>query len=101
MASIRRLSSCPGRLFHPVPLRGPLVRVMEAAQHGDRAHTAARPRPRYARLEGVGDALLQALMWPGTVEVGYVLPEHASQVALAQDEQIVQAFAAHAPQEAL
>jgi hypothetical protein len=45
--------------------------------------------------------VLQALLRPRGVDVRDVLPEHAAQVRLAQDEHMVQAFAAHSPQEPL
>ncbi len=46
---------------------------------------------------GLGDPLVR----PVPVEVGHVLAEDPGEVALAEDEQVVQAFAADAPQEAL
>jgi len=42
--------------------------------------------------------LAEALVRPVPVEVGDILPEHAAKVALAEDEQVVDALAAHAPQ---
>src|SRR6476659_6094101 len=44
-----------------------------------------------------GKALVRAV----PVEVGEVLAQHAGQLPLAQDEDVIEALAAHAPQEAL
>ncbi len=41
----------------------------------------------------VGNPLLQALVWPHSGEVGHVLPQDATQVRLAQDEEMIQALA--------
>ncbi len=40
-------------------------------------------------------------MWPRPIEVRDVLAQHAGEVPLAEDEQVIQAFATHAAQEAL
>ena len=74
---------------------------MEPAQHRERADAAAAARANCALLQCRGEALLQALMRPGMVEVRHVLAQHPPQVPLAQDQQVVKALAAHAPEEAL
>jgi len=85
--------------FRPGPLRGVLVSVVEAAQH---RHGMHRP----AAISHCGGSwrrrrLPEALVRPIAVEVRDVLPEHAGEVALAEDQHVVEALAAHAPQEAL
>src|SRR4051812_40591583 len=40
-------------------------------------------------------------MWPGAVEVRHVLAQDAPQVGVAEDEDVVEAFPARAPEEAL
>jgi len=60
------------------------------------------PRPTAAdrgRLEARGDELADPLVSAGAVEVARVLPERLEQVALAEDENMVEAPAAHAAQE--
>ncbi len=50
---------------------------------------------------GGRDLLRYALMRPVVVEVAHVLAEDAPQVGLAQDEDVAQALAPHAAEEAL
>jgi hypothetical protein len=45
--------------------------------------------------------LAEALMWPRLIEVGDVLAQHAREVALPKDEQVIEALAAHAFQKTL
>ena len=85
--------------MHPSALRGPLIRVVQAAQDGHRAY-----RPLAAlglRRQRLGQRLPETLVRPHAVEVGDVLAERAAQVALAEDEQVVKALAADAAEEAL
>jgi hypothetical protein len=54
-----------------------------------------------AFLRHHGDPSGQALVRPVTVELALVLPQHAPQMALTQDQDVVEAFPPHAPEEAL
>jgi len=74
---------------------------VEAAQDGDGPHGGARRRARCAILRANGEPLRQALMWPRLVEVVRILPQHAPQVPLAQDQHMVEAFTPHTPEEPL
>ena len=47
------------------------------------------------------ERLAKALVWPRPIEVHDIFAPHAGEVALAEDEQVVQAFRPHAAQEAL
>ena len=49
----------------------------------------------------IGDGLPDPLVRPRGVEVRHVLAQHAPQVRLAQDEDVVQALPPHAAEEAL
>jgi len=84
-----------------VLLRGAGIRVMEAAQDGGSPHAAVRRRPTGTPLGATGDPLRQALVRSVAVEVPDILAENASQVRLAQDEEMIQAFPPHAAQEPL
>src|SRR4051812_1649972 len=94
LVAIRALGRGIGRSGRPA------VVVMQPAQHGDgddeRSWTGRRPRPQGAR-----DGLPDALVWPRGVEVRGVLPQHASQLPLAQDQDMIEALAPDAPEEAL
>ena len=48
-----------------------------------------------------GDALLDALVRPGVIEVGLILLHCLLEMALAQDNEEVKAFAPHTAQESL
>lgn len=85
--------------MHPLALRDMLIRVVEVAKNGHRAY---RPSAAPAvRRQGLGQCLPETLVRPRPVEVGGALAERAPQVALAEDQQVVQALAAHAAKEAL
>src|SRR6266851_2457784 len=74
--------------------------MMQAAEHWDRGDVAST-RPRNATC-GDRDPLTDPLMRPGDVEVAEsVLLQHAQQVALAQDDHVVEALAPDAPKESL
>jgi hypothetical protein len=75
--------------------------MVQAAQDRDGTHAAGQHRARGAPLWSIGHSLPQALMGPCRVEVRGVLPQDAAQMGFAQDQQVVQALAPHAPQEAL
>lgn len=82
-------------------LRCSRVGMVEAAQDRGRAHAAA---PRLARClgrTGLGDPLRRALVRSVTVGVARVLDQDPTQVALARDEDMVEALAADAPEEPL
>jgi hypothetical protein len=51
-------------------------------------------------FRGVVDLLPNALMGSYMVEVGHIGIEHALELPLMQDQQVVQAFLPHTPQEA-
>jgi hypothetical protein len=72
--------------------------VMEPVQHGMRDHrVASRRRGREANRHELADPLVS----PGLVEVASVLDEGLAQVTLAEHEDVVEALAAHAAQQAL
>ena len=79
----------------------PIV-VMQAAQDGD-GHDGSR---RCVRCPGlihhVGDGLTDPLMRPHRISIkgGAVGPQHATQLVLVQDEEVVEALSPHAAQEA-
>jgi len=84
---------------HPSASRGALVGMVEPAEDGHgayRSRTANRLPRRRCR-----ERLLETLVRPRPVEVRDVFPEHAGQLPLAQDQDVVQALAADAAQEAL
>src|SRR2546423_10987938 len=85
--------------MHPPASRGALVRVVQTAQDRYGAYRPLAPllRSRRRLWERVPEALVRAR----PVEVRGVLAEHAGELPLAEDEQVVEAFAAHAPEEAL
>src|SRR3712207_3619831 len=84
-----------------VASRGWLVRMMQPAQDWHGAHATGPYGATCTSLSGIGHPLPQALMWAPRVEVRGVLREDASQVDLAQDQQVVQALAPHAAKEPL
>ncbi|HSH77073.1 MAG TPA: hypothetical protein VLA19_00915 [Herpetosiphonaceae bacterium] len=87
--------------FIPVALRGFRVGVLEATQDRGCADSAARLRVRGRAHTGLGDLLRQALVGPLPVEVRHVFVENTPQVALAQDDDMVQALAPDAAEEPL
>jgi len=85
--------------MHSTASRGALVGMVEATENRHRPYQPRRIRaPRWQRLRG---RLLEPLVRTRLVEVGHVLPEHAGEVALAEDQDVIQALAPYAPQEAL
>src|SRR5260370_31651609 len=87
-----RKDGCRGSSGHPRPSRRPAIVMMQAAEHWDRGDVAST-RPRNATC-GDRDPLTDPLMRPGDVEVAEsVLLQHAQQVALAQDDHVVDALA--------
>ncbi|CAA9583074.1 MAG: hypothetical protein AVDCRST_MAG88-3582 [uncultured Thermomicrobiales bacterium] len=66
---------------------------MEAAQDRGRPHPAACYRPVGPFLAGLRDSLRQALVRAVPVEVAHVLAQGAPQMGLAEDEQMIEAFA--------
>ena len=85
----------------PAVLRSSCVSVVEATQDRDGADIAAR-----GALQGHGRALLgsplpQALTGPNLVEARHVFVEDTSQLALTQDDDVVEALAPDAAEEAL
>jgi len=50
---------------------------------------------------GVGDLLLDALMWSCLVEVGHIGLEHAEELSLVKDQQVIETFLPHTPHEPL
>jgi transposase len=74
--------------------------VMQAAQ--DREGNDWRCRMQRSQMSRrFRDRLLNALVWPRRVKVCAVRPEHAAQLALVQDEQVVEARAPDAAEEPL
>src|SRR5438874_1569454 len=85
--------------MHPSASRGALVGMMEAAEDRHRTDRSQRIRPLLRwRLR---ERLAAPLVRPRPVEVGGVLPEHAAEVALPQDEDVIEALAPDAAEEAL
>ncbi|HET8631908.1 MAG TPA: hypothetical protein VFL91_31165, partial [Thermomicrobiales bacterium] len=76
------------------------ILMVQAAQHGDR-DDGTRRACSWCRFRDSGDGLPDPLMWPRRVEVRHVCPQHAPQVPLAQDEDVIEAFTAHTPEEPL
>jgi hypothetical protein len=70
---------------------------MQAAEDGV-SHNPARL---WQRLRLARDALLDALVRAGVIEVGDVFLDDAMKMALAEDEEVVEAFSAETPQESL
>ena len=68
--------------------------MVQAAQNRRRADSALAVV--LTTGQRLGRRLAQALVGPGQVEVRHVLAERAGEVALAEDEQVVEALAAHA-----
>jgi len=85
----------------PAVLRSACVSVVEATQDRDGADIAARGDPRGHGRALLGSPLPQALMGPNRVAVRHVFVEDASQLALTQDDDVVEARAPDAAEEAL
>ncbi len=74
--------------------------MMQAAEHRDRGD-AGGTREQNA-VTGNRDPLAESLVRPRLVEVAEgIFPQHVYQVALAQDDQVVDTLAPHAPKESL
>ena len=74
---------------------------MQAAEHREGNDVGS---PGFCRNDTDGrlwHGLADPLMWPCPIEVPDILREHAAEVLLAQDQHVVQAFAAHAAEPAL
>ena len=81
--------------------RGTTIVVVKTAQDWEGDNTPrARMFPIHRRRSR-RDRLADPLVWPGVVEVPDIRAEDAPQVRLAQDEDMVQALAPHAAEEAL
>ena len=75
---------------------------MEPAEDGRCHDVAARGRLARGPADGPGDVLAQSLMRTRHVKVGVdVFPEYTTQVALAENGDVVEALAPDAAQEAL
>ena len=71
--------------------------MMQANENceGDQSSFPIRCRPRMLLLDC--DPLLHALMRSRLIEVDHGLLEHVAQVRFPKDQQVIEAFAAHAP----
>ena len=76
-----------------------MVGMVQAAEDGPRPDRASA-RPIFIEC-WLGQGLPEALVRPRPNVVGDVLAQHAGEVALPEDQHVVQAFAAHAAQAAL
>jgi hypothetical protein len=74
--------------------------MMQATEDGVGDHLAIRLWLNWL-VKGARDALLHALVWPGVIEVGLILLHYPAEMALAQNEEEVQAFAPYTTQESL
>ena len=72
-----------GRFACPSVLRGSPIRVVKATEHWVCPHCAHAARAHRGGRRLARHMLSDALVRPVLVEVGHILPEHASQVALA------------------
>jgi hypothetical protein len=93
--------SCPGRFACPKVLCGSPIRVVGATEHRERPHLAHTPRIYRGCRAVAEDVLSGSLMWPVLVEGCRILSEHASQVALAQYQDVVQSPAPDTAEEPL
>ena len=73
----------------------PVVVVMESAQHRARRDLPTDRRCIWS-LWPARNALLDPRVWAGLIEVGHILPHHPVQVALAQDQEVVEALSSQA-----
>ena len=73
--------------------------MVQPAHDWHNAHEAGQRRARHAPLAALGHPLSQALMRTRGVEVRDLLLEDMWQMASAQEKQVIQALAPHAPQE--
>jgi len=85
--------------MRPPASRGALLRVVQATQDRDRAQRSGTARRLlWGRLR---ERLPEAPVRPRSVAVRHVRAEHAGPPPLAEDERVIQARAADAPQAAL
>jgi len=70
--------------------------VVEATEHRECPDIAYPSRLHRGGCSVARDVLADPLMRPVLVEIGHVLPEHAPQVGLAQDEQVIEALTSNA-----
>ncbi len=80
-------------------LRRPSIVMMQATEHGEWDDSPIATRGWRCKLLLAWDPLLNALMRSRLVEVDDILFEHPAEVGFAQNEDVIQAFAAHAPQQ--
>src|SRR5260370_29569843 len=100
MRVIRMGVCCGGSFGYPRTSRWRAVVMMQAAEHRDRGD-AGGTREQNA-VTGNRDPLAESLVRPRLVEVAEgIFPQHVYQVALAQDDQVVDTLAPHAPKESL
>src|SRR5450432_1093570 len=71
--------------------------MMEAAEYGKGDHLTSQR----CSMSPAGRTLVQALVGPGMIEVANVFGEHREQIALAQDDDVIETLASHAAEEAL
>src|SRR5664279_825437 len=76
----------------------PSVGMVGPTKHRRGADSPCCTTGRHGRI---GDALLQSLVWPLGIVVCDILPEDTEHVGFTQDEQVVEALAAHAAKQAL
>ena len=75
--------------------------MVQAAEDRDRADAPTPLRSRRSSRWRGWDLVLPALMGPVLIEVAYVRPQHAPQVPFAQNQDVVEALAPDAAEEAL
>ena len=85
------MAICRAQKSHPVPLCGQLIDVMQAAQDGFRDDLASLPK-RLNRFTRAKSTLPDRSLWAPLVEVGDVLGQHTTQMALIQDQKVIQTF---------
>ena len=78
----------------------PVVVVMNSAQYGVRDDLSTPWRFIFSLLPA-GDALLNALVGPGAIEVRLILFHHPLQMFLVQNQEEVQTLSPHTAQKAL
>ena len=88
------VSSCAG--YRPALLGQPTVVMMKTTEDGVGDDLSGSMR--LIRSLRAGDVLLDALVRPGVIEVGLVLLDCPIQMALVEDEEIVEALSPYTPQ---
>jgi hypothetical protein len=79
----------------------PAVVMMESTQDWKCDHLVACILSARNRSASFRDPLRNPLMRPCLVEIGHIVIEHALELLLVEDQQVVQAFLSHTPQKAL